>query len=283
MTDILWMTDPHLNFLPPGMAFELGGAIAPRADMLVVTGDIAEAHNLRSLLCEFVDGYGKMCYVTLGNHDYYQGSIADVTKTMENLHQNHPLIHWLDRSDPVLVDDTLALVGHQGWYDGRLGDPIKSKVLMSDFLYIQEFKKRYGGHKAWAHYPGAREPLLDYLREISQQAAEEARVSLRAALTLRDQVLFATHYPPFAGACWHEGNISDPHWMPWFTSACMGEMLAEEAEAHPDKEIIALCGHTHSSGYYEHLPNLKVLTGQAEYRYPEPVMTFKTPIQLSIG
>ena len=278
---LCWATDIHLNFLNENATFLLGELWAESYDSLVISGDIAEATNVRSLLCALADGFGKPVYFVLGNHDYYQGSIADVRAIMQRLHDSHPNLFWLDVSEPVFLDDQAALVGHQGWYDGILGDPQGSRVLMSDFEFIKDFRSYYNP-RTWLYYGGAKDRLLGKLKELSQQAAEEARVNLRKALEARHTVLFATHYPPFAGACWHEGKLSNRHWMPWFTSACMGEMLADEACNFPDNEIIVLCGHTHSSGHYQHLDNLTVLTGAAEYGDPQPVMYFETPIKLKV-
>ena len=38
--------------------------------------------------------------------------------------------------------------------------------------------------------------------------------------------------------------------------------------AHPECEMTVLCGHTHSPGEAQILPNLRVLTGGAEYGRP---------------
>jgi hypothetical protein len=38
--------------------------------------------------------------------------------------------------------------------------------------------------------------------------------------------------------------------------------------AHPDRRMTVLCGHTHSPGEAQILPNLQVLTGGAVYGAP---------------
>jgi hypothetical protein len=38
--------------------------------------------------------------------------------------------------------------------------------------------------------------------------------------------------------------------------------------AHPDRELLVLCGHTHGAGLAEVLPNLRVRTGGAAYGAP---------------
>ena len=36
-------------------------------------------------------------------------------------------------------------------------------------------------------------------------------------------------------------------------------------QAHPQSNLVALCGHTHGGGEIKVLDNLRVLTGKAEY------------------
>jgi hypothetical protein len=48
----------------------------------------------------------------------------------------------------------------------------------------------------------------------------------------------------------------------------MGEMLSEEFGKHDAKRMLVLCGHSHSPGVIEPMPNLVVMTGGAKYRHP---------------
>jgi hypothetical protein len=38
--------------------------------------------------------------------------------------------------------------------------------------------------------------------------------------------------------------------------------------AHPDARMTVLCGHTHGAGVVDVLPNLRVVTGGADYGAP---------------
>ena len=49
----------------------------------------------------------------------------------------------------------------------------------------------------------------------------------------------------------------------------MGDVLLDVAQSHPKCQILVLCGHTHGGGELEVLPNLRVVTGAAEYKKPE--------------
>lgn len=274
---IAWITDPHLNWLPEFGAKEFGRSIAKehKFELVLITGDIAEAPTLRRCLEGFVEGCQTETAFILGNHDFYKGSIAEVEKIAGGLEPN---LKWLDNSDPVLLDQDTALVGQGGWYDGLLGDAEKSRVLLSDFKLIQDFKPHFH-ERTWLFEHGGRQALLDKLRMLSKQHAELARAKLLEAVKLRKHVILATHYPPFAGACWHEGNLSDSHWMPWFTSGAMGKMLGDVAADHPDNRFLVLCGHTHSPGVYQHLPNLLVMTGKAVYGAPDVAGILELPLR----
>lgn len=279
MTRLLWITDPHLNFLPhPDSVRQFGISLreTEEFDAIVVTGDIAEAPSIRHLLTEFVSGAQVPTYFILGNHDYYEGSFESVRESLQDLPPN---LVWLDHADSILLDEETALVGHQGWFDGRAGDPEGSRVIMNDFRAISDLRPFYN-RRAWEFYgSSARTEMLAKVRELGDQAAAAAKVSLEAALAQRETVIFATHFPPFPGACWHQGELSDPHWRPWFTCVAMGEMLAELSERYPDNRILTLCGHTHSQGIYNHAPNLKVLTGKAKYYAPDHNGILQTPIR----
>ena len=75
--------------------------------------------------------------------------------------------------------------------------------------------------------------------------------------------------PPFAGATWHEGELSEPDFLPHFSNQTMGEMLLETVPTMPDLHVTVVCGHTHSSGFYAPNEQIRVHTGAAEYGHPE--------------
>ncbi len=127
----------------------------------------------------------------------------------------------------------------------------------------------------------AEAPSLEHLLPILARRldrpvyfASRLRGMLAEALAGFDRVVVATHVPPFHGATWHDGRPSDNQWLPWFSCAATGEVLLEAAAAHPDRELLVLCGHTHGSGEYAPTGNLRVLTGGAVYGAPELQRTF---------
>ena len=134
---------------------------------------------------------------------------------------------------------------------------------MSDFDWIEDLRGL------------TRPELVTKLVYLGREAAQEAHTVLVEALAEYPKIVMATHYPPFRDACWHEGSISNKEWLPWFTCKAMGDMLLASAEEHPDRQILVLCGHTHSQGKVDILPNLKIWTGGAQYGAPEIAHVFE--------
>lgn len=74
MVQLGWMTDIHLNFLAMPQIdawLEIIGGDNP--DILVITGDIGEAHTVADYLIRMVKRLDIPIYFVLGNHDYYNG------------------------------------------------------------------------------------------------------------------------------------------------------------------------------------------------------------------
>ena len=163
---------------------------------------------------------------------------------------------WLGAAGVVELTATTALVGHDGWGDARLGDHARSLVVLNDFFYV-------------ADLAGAGKPeLARRLARLGDESAAHFRRVLPDALERFPHVVVLTHVPPFRDACWHQGAISDDHWLPYFTCKAVGDVLIEEASRRPDRRLTVLCGHTHSSGRCRPLPNLHVVTGAAVYGRP---------------
>jgi 3',5'-cyclic AMP phosphodiesterase CpdA len=276
---LVWATDIHLNFLKhPHAAQSFGQYLREetQGEAIVLTGDISEAPTVDHHLGQLMGGFGRPTYFVLGNHDYYKGSFESVEKTVSKYSL------WLDHGEVHKLTEKVALVGSEGWYDAEFGNPMVVKFGMTDWREIQDLDRLPGipfGIKRVSRVNGktvrevlldkeARQRVIDVCRARSKAFAERARESLLDALTTFEQIVFATHCPPFEGATWHEGELSDSTWVPWFSSKAMGDMLLEIADAHPHRKILVLCGHTHSSGVYSPRPNLLVLTGEAVYYSP---------------
>ena len=255
---IVWLTDIHLNGVSDeATATLLESVCACHPAGVLIGGDIAEAPDVQDYLIRIAEGLDCPVYFVLGNHDYYFGSVKQVRQEVCDLCQRYPQLMYLTDSEPVLLSDRTALVGHDGWADGRCGDYRNSRVVMSDHRLIDELAGV------------AQEARLALLQGFAEAAADHVRRVLPRALECAREVLLLTHVPPFREACWHEGRIADDQWAPHFSSQVMGETIVEIMRARPDQQLTVLCGHTHSSGEFMPTSNVRVLTGAAEYGSPD--------------
>jgi 3',5'-cyclic AMP phosphodiesterase CpdA len=251
---LAWLTDIHLDFLDPGQRAALAAAVkASACDGVVVTGDIAIAPTVLDLIEALARGAGAPLWYVLGNHDFYRGSVADV-RARARAARGHA--RWLPNEGVVRLGPTTALVGVDGWGDARLGDFDNTRVMLNDFFLIEELSRISRG------------VLRTRLGDYGDESAAQLTALLADAMTWAEHVVVATHVPPFREACWHEGKISDDNWLPFFTCKATGDVLRAAFAAHPQVRGTVLCGHTHSRGVAELLPNLRVVTGDAEYGSP---------------
>lgn len=253
----VWATDIHLDFLKDdGLEKFTAGLEGSGADAFLIGGDIAKAgsveRHLRSLEARLL----RPIYFVLGNHDFYVGSIGKVRDAMRELSRRSRLVRWLPAADVVLLTERTALVGHDGWGDARIGNVDTTPVRLNDFVMIEELS---------GLSRGARNGRL---RALGDEAAAYLRGVLPKALVARPNVVLLTHVPPFRESCWHEGEISDDDWLPYFTCKAVGDALLDVMRAHPRHRLTVLCGHTHGAGTATVLPNLTVRTGGADYGAP---------------
>jgi len=258
----IWITDIHLDFLTDEDADRFLTTIAGDApDVLLVGGDISTATMIERHLKRMADLIdAPICFV-LGNHDFYHGSISDVRSEVGRICERSSRLHWLNTAGVYRLTDTTGLVGHDGGGDARLGNADTSPVELSDFFLIDELRGK------------DRPELVDVLRRLGDEAAEYLRAVLPTALASYQKVIVLTHVPPFREATWYEGKISGDDWLPFFCCKAVGDVLTEYMSEYSDREAVVLCGHTHGEGEARILPNLRVVTGGARYRYPQ-VQTF---------
>jgi predicted phosphohydrolase len=255
---IVWITDPHLNFLDQRSLIDFLEAVSDSSpDVLLLSGDVSDAPNLIRCLKVISDAIDGQVYFVLGNHDYYKGSILEVNKKVKALVKKDNKLNFLDDLGPVKLNNGTALIGHSGWYDGRNGDYKNTKLSLRDFLLIEELYLEKG-------------ELLKKINELADKAAKSLKEKLIKAIESGfKNILCITHVPPFKEAAWHMGKQSDKDALPFFSSKIMGEALKPIMKKNPKVKLTIFCGHTHSKGKYSALPNLEVITGEAEYEFPK--------------
>ena len=255
---VIWLTDIHLNFVSAEETESfLADVRTQQPETILLGGDIGEADTVCDFLTRMADTWNCPIYFVLGNHDFYRGSIAGVRSEVQRLaNQSDSLVYLTNEEHPQRLTDSIALIGHDGWADARVGDYMRSTVMMNDYRRIQELA------------PHNKSSRLEALRRYGDEAGAAIERRLRLAVKDADEIYLLTHLPPFLEACWHDGKISDDEWSPHFTCMAIGHAIRDVMRSRPNQRLTVLCGHTHGSGTCEPLPNVRVITGGADYGAP---------------
>lgn len=250
-----WLTDIHLNFIKHRRFLKLVEDIkSTGADVVFITGDISEAPSAARDVEQLEQLTGKKVYFVLGNHDFYHGSIRAVREQMLKRFPDR----WLPAAGPVRLTPTTILIGHDGWADGRNGTyGTHTEWDLNDFHRISELQTF------------DRTERLKLIQALAQQAADNIRIFLVAALVEVKDVMMLTHIPPFKEASYYRGKQSDDEHLPYYSSKVMGDTLLDVMSQRPDCRLTVLCGHTHGASVYQPLPNLLVKTGESTYGDPK--------------
>jgi Icc-related predicted phosphoesterase len=253
-----WLTDIHLDLLEFSRKDEFFLALKSRKmDAVLISGDIGNSHGLVNLLTEIERELSLPIYFVMGNHDFYYGSIPEVRAAVKKLCSASEKLNYLTDLGVIKLSEETTLIGHDSWADGRFGDYDLSEVMLNDYFLIKDFKDLSKAER------------LHAMNTLADEAAIHLNINLPKALKISQTVILLTHVPPFREACWHEGKISGPDHLPHFACKAVGDVLYNIMEKHPDKKLILLCGHTHSSGEVKILDNLIVYTGDAAYGAPK--------------
>jgi len=261
---LVHLTDIHLSHIhsnPKDFGRDVA-SLCPDADAIVISGDISHGTKFQNHLRQFQSGLNKKVYFILGNHDYYDTSFKGAHIAARDTESEN--ITWLTESGVIRLTDTSCLCGVEGWYDTRAGSFYTSGVSLNDFNSIMDIRIEMG----------SRERMREAIMHIADLQNEKARNILTEACKSYSVIYFATHVPPFPGATWHQGNISNPEYLPWFCNLGLGWVLADISKTFPEVVIHVLCGHTHSPGFYE-LDNIKVYTGTGSYGKPSISKVFE--------
>lgn len=245
---VLWLTDTHFNYKRTHSTKELGILLqAYNADGVVLTGDISEGPTLVQHLCEFSEGIDIPVYFVTGNHDYYFSSFNATDAIIQNLSVKN--LYPLRYLSPIILGKA-SLIGTGGWYDARYSGTPWS-LMMQDFFDIEDLVPGKDDYKIRSRISQERADIL----------ASELLQQLKSVKT--KDIIIATHVPPYDGAAWYRGAISDPSFLPWFTDMACGKVIDSFAQDNPDKRIKIICGHCHSNGIFQRSSNIKVYTGKA--------------------
>lgn len=250
-TRMCWMTDLHLDQADSKSTAELLHKLEESEyDIALITGDIASSRHLPEHLAMLAKACGRRpLYITLGNHDYYGSSIADTHDHIGRLCRQIPNLHHLESRGPVELGNHTILIGGDGWADGQWRGRKEKDINSPDHYSIRDFR----GLCKWARYRK--------MRDLGREATSSIRQRLKPALRHSRNIIVANHVPAFRTSALFNGKPCDSNYQPHFVQATLGAMLIGVAREYPEKQFLALSGHTHSNCTDHVLSNLTSLVG----------------------
>lgn len=264
---LAWITDCHLDrATPPAIEAFHSTLREAGADAVIITGDVSNATRLVPDLQRIADAARAPVYFVLGNHDHYGAGVGRVRDNVLALTNDAQSPQWLPPAGVIALEPHTALVGVDGWADGRHGDPLTTPLVLNDDRLIAEV----------AAQP-TRVAKLAVKRALADADAARLEVLLeRAVATGATRVLVATHVPPFVAALQPGSREAHPHWHPLLVCGATGGVLERMAARHPDVTFDVLAGHSHRECFAQIAANLTVTV--AEARYGRPTVRFPSPL-----
>jgi 3',5'-cyclic-AMP phosphodiesterase len=267
---LCWITDPHMNFLDDVEWWKTIVSEGSEDDAYLITGDISEADTIEDHLRDLAAHTTKPIYFVLGNHDFYginqsctyRPSIAETRAKVAELASDraHSNLYYLHTCEPVSLSPTTILIGVDGWYDMRNGCPSET-FSMADFTLVPDMN-------------GPPEFRPQKCARLADESARLLQAKIRRALADKrvEDLVIATHVPPFAEAAWYRGSPTNDTYLPYFSNRSVGIAILEETAEFRGKggDVLVLCGHCHSPGTVYPAKGIVVHTGKAEYFHPAP-------------
>lgn len=231
-----WLSDTHMNMsvLPFLKRLHLLGIRRAAPDGIFITGDISSGGWIESDLRFLAKNFDGPIYFVLGNHDYHGRHIASVHSDIRRLCDEQKNLVWMTDAGIISLNEDVALIGTEGWYDARLGDPNLLRwttdwVLTFDFRHMEGHDER-----------------LEVWRQMARASSLLVEERLRAALESHKTVYVLTHFPPWKEATRDVGTVMEPFWLPYNTNTVMGEAIERAVDGRRKKRVVVLAGHTHT-------------------------------------
>lgn len=272
MTTLAWCTDIHLDFLDSNYDKFLqfcDSFSIPGLDGILITGDIAIADSVCAYLKSLENNVNVPIYFVLGNHDFYGGSFESVRKDIAKTVDEN--LVYLSTSSFISLNESTALIGHDGWYDAGNGKPEESNTIMSDWIKIDDFAKHEIVFVSAEMYsPCSRlianqQKVMNLIKDIAFVGVEHVSSEIDKAVNDHETIVVATHVPPFVD-CLSGRRFQD---VPWYTSKMMGDMLLHMSEKYPNNKFEVYSGHIHQDFRGKIAENLTCYNSLAKYGHPQ--------------
>lgn len=255
MKRFIWFSDTHLNLsvLPFLKRLFIRNLKNSCADGIFITGDISSGPFLESDLKFLATHFDGPVYFVLGNHDYHGRHIESVHSDVRRLTNIYPNLHWMTESGVVTIAPDVALIGHDGWYDGSAGNSNLLKWTIDrfftfDFFHLDDMKQQLG---MW--------------KQMALQSSKHIENLLKIALENHNTIYVMTHVPPWRQAIKVEGSRLEKLWLAYNTNVVLGETIERVMKNVRGKRVVVLSGHTHIPCHIRVTQNIECHVARASY------------------
>ena len=247
----LFISDTHLwpwNWYPI-----LKTILDQKPKGVFLTGDIAEGPLLTASLEFLGKRIGRPLYFTLGNHCYWFSSFKERNEEVKHLCGKYNKLNWLTNSPVISLNEEVAVIGTEGWYDARVGNSEYIKYtldhrLIKEFSILTNLKSK-----------------IELCRHLADESARFITSQLEAALENHKKIILLTHMPPWQEANRCSGFISEAFWTPYNTNYALGVALENVMEKHKKRSLIVLAGHNHKKTTIEVSRNIQCRVHSGSY------------------
>lgn len=254
MQKFVWYTDTHLNWAFPWNKIRFVRRIeAERPTGIFLTGDISHGISIKWDLKYLAKHLDIPIYFVLGNHDYHYRRIESVHNDVRELCDKYPNLKWLTECSPISLNHKTAIIGAEGWYDARIGDPKYLKYTLDSWV-MPDFRK----------LPNA-DARLQKFRQLADESSLLIKNKLEEALQNHKKVYVLTHYPPWQEATRDIGTFMERFWLPYNVNISMGKMIESVMDNYKKKRVTVLAGHTHTDSWIQVSKKIECKVNKAKY------------------
>jgi len=255
MKRYLLYSDTHLNFTLPWTQYNFVAQLKEEnPDGLILTGDIACGLTIEYFLSFIVKQLKIPIYFVLGNHDFYSRSIKDVYSSITKLCSKYSNLHWMNNIEHLsLKENEVGIIGHDGWYDGRIGNPIYLGYNL-DWIMIEEFRKLKSFDEKFA-----------FGQNLANKSTEFLKIKLEKALEIYQTVYILTHMPICKEASRGVGSGLEEFWLPYNVNCNMGKMIEDMMKDRNNQKVIVVCGHVHVASITHVAHNIECIVQAGKY------------------
>jgi predicted phosphohydrolase len=249
----IWITDTHIT-TPFNRSKLLNIILEEKAKGVFHTGDISQSGLTALSDLEYIGKrIGRPFYFCLGNHNIWFSSFEKMHRKVRDLCKKYKNLIWMEDADVISLNDDIACVGVDGWYDAMIGDPYYLKYTL-DWVLIDEFRS----------LPNM-DARIEMFRELAKRSAKKVIPKLEQAIETHKTVYLLSHVPMWSEANRCNSWLSEQFWTPYNTNYILGQELEKVMEKNKKRYLCCLAGHTHNPVSIQVSRNLECRVGRGSY------------------